>query len=57
MAHWKRLTGRDGTTIDVNTDNLAYIQGHEDHASLVFIGAPSDESPDAIHLAEPLRSQ
>jgi hypothetical protein len=64
MAHWKRLTGLDGTMIDVNMDNVAYIHPQKEQTGLYFIGGQGDEgkilrvsvkeAPDEIHMGDPL---
>ena len=65
MAHWKRLTGVDDAMVDVNMDSVAYMQAYGDQTAIYFVGGRSDEgrisvhvkeTPDAIHLAPPLRS-
>jgi hypothetical protein len=64
VANWKRLTNTDGMKVDVNMDNVAYIQGLEDYTLINFVAGRGDgvlsvavtEKPDAIHMANSLRS-
>ena len=59
MATWKRLTDTNQRKIDVNVDSIAYLQPFEKHTSIHFIGGEARinvrETPDQIHLADPLR--
>jgi len=59
MATWKRLTDTNQRKIDVNVDSVAYFQPFEKHTSIHFIGGEPrinvKETPDQIHLADPLR--
>jgi hypothetical protein len=45
MATWKKLTlvGESARKIDVNLDNVAFIQEHPDHTVITFAGAPHIE--------------
>jgi hypothetical protein len=64
MAHWKRLTSSDGSKVDVNLDNVAYIQRYGDYTTVTFSAGRGDgtisvtvkETPDEIHMADALRS-
>jgi hypothetical protein len=59
MATWKRLTDTNQRKIDVNIDSIAYLHPFEKHTSIHFIGGEARinvrETPDQIHLADPLR--
>ena len=59
MATWKRLTDTNQRKIDVNVDSIAYLHPFEKHTSIHFIGGEARinvrETPDQIHLADPLR--
>jgi hypothetical protein len=59
MATWKRLTDTNQRKIDVNLDSVAYLQPFEKHTSIHFLGGEASinvtETPDQIHLADPLR--
>jgi hypothetical protein len=57
MATWKRLTGLgDKETVDVNFDNVAYMQWAVSDTTIYFASSSLDvrvkETPDQIHLAE-----
>jgi hypothetical protein len=45
MATWKKLTlaGESARKIDVNLDNVAFIQEHPDHTVITFAGTPHIE--------------
>ena|GEM_PF-1680392 len=59
MATWKRLTDTNQRKIDVNVDSVAYLHPFEKHTSIHFVGGEPRinvrETPDQIHLADPLR--
>jgi hypothetical protein len=66
MANWKRATESDGTSVDINVDNVAFMNRRGGTTSIYFIGGRSDsgsapslsvkETPDEIHLGKPVRS-
>jgi hypothetical protein len=45
MATWKKLTlsGESARKVDVNLDNVAFIQEYPDHSVITFTGAPHIE--------------
>ena len=66
MASWKRLNRMtEGQTVDVNMDTIVHMQRFEDHTTLHFCASDGDkiytlyvkETPDQIHMADPLRSK
>jgi len=65
MATWKRFTDHSGSEVDVNIDQVAYIQRHGDLTNLCFGGGLGNgsmmvisvkETPDRVHMMEALRS-
>ena len=60
MATWKRLTSVENQKVDVNMDNIAYIEPQTDGAWIHFVGGRISEgrtfalavkeTPDAIRL-------
>ena len=66
MAIWKRLTDVSGANVDVNLENVAYIQDLGDYRLMVFVGGRGDEgqllaigvkeSANEIHATKPLRA-
>jgi hypothetical protein len=63
MAIWKRLTDVSGANVDVNLENVAYIQDLGDYRLMVFIGGRGEEgrllaigvkeSTNEIHATKP----
>jgi hypothetical protein len=61
MTTWKRLTNVENQKVDVNMDNIAYIEPQTDGAWIHFVGGRISEgrtfalavkeTPDAIRLA------
>jgi hypothetical protein len=45
MATWKKLTlaGESARKVDVNLDNVAFIQEHPNHTVITFAGVPHIE--------------
>ncbi len=65
MATCKRFTDHTGSEVDVNIDQVAYIQRHGDLTNLCFAGGVGNgsmmvisvkETPDRVHMMETLRS-
>ena len=63
MATWKRFTDHSGSEVDVNIDQIAYIQRHGDLANLCFASGLDGskmvisvkKTPDRLHMMEALR--
>jgi hypothetical protein len=65
MPGWKSLTSDSGATVDVNMDQVCYMQGMDEGVTVLYFAAANGkeflarkvkEKPDEIHMAKPLRS-
>ena len=64
MATRKRFTDHSGSEVDVNIEQIAYIQRHGDLTNLCFASGLDGsmmvisvkETPDRLHMMEALRS-